>query len=307
MFQLGIAHQSIVDSDRALKQAALLVDSLVYWPRDFAIAHNPQAHGSPIVTLRTSKRRPPKARREAVDQITWLAERGFLKMVDIRVGDVSIAVRLKAAPHQQLVQVPHEAVNAILQKVPAGDLKAVRDLMPRVVAAALREASSYDTIALHRQALPTPLANNRAEVVAHIGMACLPAPNDDTPWDDIFEFRSSPRALALRDRFTRWLRKVSEAAARPADLQEEICEAIFEYEQYLQECDLKSGHSGFESLIRVPAEVLEALVKFRWSDAAKAMFFLKRRRADLLQAERTAPHPEVAYVVEARRHFGRTA
>lgn len=55
----------------------------------------------------------------------------------------------------------------------------------------------------------------------------------------------------------------------------------------------------------IPAlELVEDLVRFKWSKIAKGAVVVKKRNLELLEAEMKAPGRECAYVFDARRTFG---
>ena len=60
-----------------------------------------------------------------------------------------------------------------------------------------------------------------------------------------------------------------------------------------------------ETFVTTSAEIVESLVTFKWSKAAKRLFAMRHKQIDLMKAELTAPGREVAYIVKARERFGR--
>ena len=68
---------------------------------------------------------------------------------------------------------------------------------------------------------------------------------------------------------------------------------------------MKTTMGPVEALVVTSAEALESIVKLRLSKAAEALFSARRRRVDLLQAERSGPGSAVAYIFKARERFGR--
>jgi hypothetical protein len=65
--------------------------------------------------------------------------------------------------------------------------------------------------------------------------------------------------------------------------------------------DMKIRKGTFETIVTVAAEVVEDLVKIKWGKLASLLFVLKNRKIALLEAERSAPGREIAYVVQARK------
>jgi hypothetical protein len=65
--------------------------------------------------------------------------------------------------------------------------------------------------------------------------------------------------------------------------------------------DMKIRKGTFETIVTVAAEVVEDLVQIKWGKLASLLFVLKNRKIALLEAERSAPGREIAYVVQARK------
>jgi len=67
---------------------------------------------------------------------------------------------------------------------------------------------------------------------------------------------------------------------------------------------MKTSHSFIDVFIVTPIEVLEDIVKFKWSDLLKGGLSARKRKIELLEAEIKAPGRECAYVFDARKRFG---
>jgi hypothetical protein len=113
-----------------------------------------------------------------------------------------------------------------------------------------------------------------------------------------------------RTRFLRLKHWINEAVAqkRPArQLHDEIQTLLAEYEDHMKLHRLKIRTGAVETFVTTSAEVLEGLVRVKWSDAARALFSFRRRRIQLLEAERHAPGRHLAYLADVRSRFGRRA
>jgi hypothetical protein len=56
-----------------------------------------------------------------------------------------------------------------------------------------------------------------------------------------------------------------------------------------------------ESVTIAAASAVENLVKFKWTEAAKALFSVRKAQAATLKAENAAPGSQLAYLVNAER------
>ncbi|MOA40281.1 hypothetical protein D3C78_1621390 [compost metagenome] len=66
---------------------------------------------------------------------------------------------------------------------------------------------------------------------------------------------------------------------------------------------MKHQTGTFEVVVCTTTEVLEDLVKFKWSDAIKAVFDIHRQDVKLLEDEKNMPGKEVAYIAHSMSRF----
>jgi len=132
----------------------------------------------------------------------------------------------------------------------------------------------------------------------------LPMPDENTPWQDILDFRRDPdtsrKLLAIRE----WTRTVAREGREVASLQEHLDYLLEEYRAHIALHKLKYSTSAFETIITTTADVAESLMKFKWKAVAEAMFSIRKRKIALLEAEASAPGREVSYIIHAQSKFG---
>jgi hypothetical protein len=68
---------------------------------------------------------------------------------------------------------------------------------------------------------------------------------------------------------------------------------------------MKVRAGAIETFVTTSADVLEGLLKVKWSDAARALFSLRRRHLQLLEAKRQAPGRQIAHLAHIRGRFRR--
>jgi hypothetical protein len=159
-------------------------------------------------------------------------------------------------------------------------------------------------------ATPPPFASedvthrvDRAGAI-HVVFDAFPEPDEDTPWEQILEFRFDPRSAGQVMALRRWLARIAREAVSAAELSEEIEWLMHEYQAHMRLHRMKSAAGAMESILTASAEAVENLAKLRLGALAKSAFALRHRRIQLLEAERQAPGRELAYVIRAREHFG---
>lgn len=139
--------------------------------------------------------------------------------------------------------------------------------------------------------------------VVKVVLHSLPIPDDNTPWEQVIEYRSDPdsqsKFLALRH----WMSEVARAELTPDEVELKLERLIDQYQRHMRLHRMKTNVGTLETVVTTGAEFLGDLVSFKWGKAAEALFSLRRRRVALLEGELTAPGNEVAYIVKARETF----
>jgi hypothetical protein len=140
--------------------------------------------------------------------------------------------------------------------------------------------------------------------VLRIVIAALPEPAEGTPWGQVLEFRAdaaaSHQVLALR----RWISKIARENMSAVEISDEIEWLIAEYRAHMHLHRMKTGSGTLEAVVAAAGDILENLAKLKFGSLAKALFALRHRQVELLEAERQAPGRELAYIVRARERFG---
>lgn len=168
----------------------------------------------------------------------------------------------------------------------------------------LREKTGWDTVVLDpRLKEDSPLFQPGQDSVAQIILRNIPKPDPSTPWEVILEYRSDPDSRVRFFRLKNWINKLASSHRSPNEIEDELRELIHEYEEYMKLHRMKVQSSMLEAIVTIAAEIVEGLIKFKWSDAAKALFSIKRQRIELLEAEREAPGREIAYLIDVRKKF----
>jgi hypothetical protein len=135
----------------------------------------------------------------------------------------------------------------------------------------------------------------------------MPIPNDETPWEDIIEFRNDPDSMKRLRRLRVWTRKFAKATTATSlpEMKEEVEVLLDEYEEHMKLHRMKVNKGATETLLTIAGKVPEDLVKFKWGDLAKLPFILGERKISLLEAEAKAPNRELAFISMARSQFSR--
>jgi len=145
----------------------------------------------------------------------------------------------------------------------------------------------------------------RRDLVFRVTLGEFPMPSDGVAWESIIEFKTTRESQRYMSLLRQWINKTVSKHCPQHEIRDEIRELQFQYEEALHLHKVKSTTGALEVLVTVAAEVAEDLVKFKFGDAAKAVFNIKREHVKLVEAEMGAPGREVAYIVRARKQFQR--
>jgi hypothetical protein len=306
---IAVADDSIVGRPVDLKRAALLCDQVVVIGLGTALWRAERASGAGAPSVN-------------VAEIEWLRERGVVADPPPELGavvraSIEIAARRAVAldpdvgaddaiaPRVSRLEAGVMELLGQFEHVPAED---VGLLWPRMFAAELRREHGRDAVSIGTGRLPGPERRVvTRDAVAHVVIESLPHPADTTPWEAILDFRSDPATGALLRRLRRWMNAfvTTRAGVAQSEAVDELRYLLDEYEAYMRLHRMKAVNGTLETLVVTTAEVLESVVKLKWSAAAKSLFALKRRQVELLEAERGAPGRDLAYILRARDAFSR--
>jgi hypothetical protein len=142
-----------------------------------------------------------------------------------------------------------------------------------------------------------------ADTVVHVVLSSLPTPDDSTPWETIIEFRNDPDSRRKLVALRRWMRALAKESRPSNEIVEELEYLISEFEEHMRLHRMRINKSGLETVLTVGAEVLENLARLKFGKLVKIPFALRERKLALLEAERSAPGREIAYIVKARESF----
>lgn len=131
----------------------------------------------------------------------------------------------------------------------------------------------------------------------------FPEINEDVSWKDIIQFKNDneTKEKLLRLRF--WLSEISKKEYNPKEVAEIIEYNLIQYENHLKFCKLKYSYSKIEIAFVSVAEIIENLMKFKFSKIAKTIFDLNKQNFERYASESNAPGKELAYIYQVNKVF----
>ncbi|MCF8145765.1 MAG: hypothetical protein K9N21_17785 [Deltaproteobacteria bacterium] len=132
----------------------------------------------------------------------------------------------------------------------------------------------------------------------------LPEPEcESVTWERIIDFRNDPETKKLLTYLRHWITEVSKREANYNDILEEIAYYCAKYEEHIRLYKMKLKHGVFETLLMIPAEMIEGVIRLKPTKTVKALFTVKRQNIELLEQEKKAPGRDLAYLIRARDEF----
>lgn len=171
----------------------------------------------------------------------------------------------------------------------------------------LKLKATEDCEAIPYSELTTSRGSDESKVMMNnlisVSLKFLPVPDEQTSWEQILEFRSDldsrQKYLDLRN----WLNEMAAGELAPIEVEEKLEYLVSQFERHMAIHKMKIHRSAFETVVVSIAETAEDLVKFKWGKLAQAVFALRRKKAELLEAELTAPGSSIAYIHKTNNTF----
>ena len=175
--------------------------------------------------------------------------------------------------------------------------------LARSVSIQLREVNQMDTCPILSLSIPpvNPAHVNKTDVV-QIVLNALLVPDDSTPWEQIFEYRSDPdsrhRFLDLRN----WMSEVARDELTPLEVEQKLEHLMSKYQRHIEVHKMKTQPGTFKAYIIAGARTAENFIKGNWGKMAEQLL-IKQSKITLVEGELNSPGSEVAYIVKAKETF----
>lgn len=137
--------------------------------------------------------------------------------------------------------------------------------------------------------------------VLNVVLTKFPIPSPLMPWDDLISFRNEEESKTRNLTLRRWMRKITKDNITQNELEEEIEWLINDYTNYMRIQKVKYNWASLETLIKIPLEVIENVIKINWSKIADPLFNIRSHRIKVIESELIAPSREISYIIEAKK------
>ncbi len=147
------------------------------------------------------------------------------------------------------------------------------------------------------------LPNSDKSNVAQIVISKLPLPNNETPWEQIIDYRNDEDNQRNLLNLRRWIRKISTENLSSVEIEEELEWLLNEFQNHMKLHKLKANTETLEVMVKVLPETIENLIKLKFSKLPEPFFALKKRQINLMEAELNAPGREMSYIIKTQETF----
>jgi hypothetical protein len=250
--------------------------------------------------------------------LDWLTEQGEVFRTDfslkLEIGINEVEARgenliLKAAKLPSLLTpyfgIPNSAKSHAERFTVGHMLEVIDDFCCREECQALRNSLGKEAISFFT---PSRLclsgtANTTLTTVNSIIIKALPEPDPTTSLERVLEFKKDSKTRSSLIALRRWVSNLVRSNVSPAEFGQELEWLLQEYEDHMRLHELKVNKGTLETVLTVSGEIAESLVKLRLGNLTKLPFVFSERKIALLDAERSAPGREVAYIYHAHKNF----
>lgn len=147
------------------------------------------------------------------------------------------------------------------------------------------------------------IPRGKKEELISITINNIPIPDDIVPFDEIIDFKNEQDKNVKYLRLISWINNVSKSSLNINELKEEVEYLLASYKSHMENQRIKYKLTQLEVYMAYPMELIENLVKFRWSQIPKMFVSVKKAKAELLIGEAKSPGAEVAYIVATQNKY----
>jgi hypothetical protein len=159
--------------------------------------------------------------------------------------------------------------------------------------------SEVDVIPIFDMFIPEKKSDLGKEYkILEVVLKKFPVIDDSVSWEQLIDFKndtdSKRKFLALRN----WMIDISKGNFDSREISEKFDHLYSVYESHIKKHKLKTNSGVFKTFSIASSEILEDLIRFKWSKAVKAGFEIFEKSSKLTEIESNAPGKEVGYIYD---------
>ena len=174
------------------------------------------------------------------------------------------------------------------------------DILARAYAVNLNSKGIPATPILRKLDYTENITADRSSVVS-IVIRKLPTLNQSIPFDEVFSFKNENSHLRLELR--NWINDIASGKFSTRYIEEKLEYLLHIYSDETRLHDRNSSFTIFETVVKVPLEIAESVIRFKFSSAVTSLFSIRHKKIKLLQQEAKLEGREVGYIHHAYCNF----
>jgi hypothetical protein len=224
------------------------------------------------------------------EKYKWLYDKELIKKYEVSFDD-AIGSEVENNIFKKYVYFPKETNKMLSKRIASMQLKRLHgiDSYPVFIDSNIIYQSDF----------------TQKSAVLRIVLNKLPIPSDLTSWDEIKEFKENSsnvgRFLALKV----LINEISNGTLQPSEIVDKLDYLLYQYENSYKLHNIEHHNGLLEVFVVTPLEIIEDIVKLKWSKLAKSLFSLSKNDISLLKSEINSPGSQVAYIFHAKQHFSK--
>jgi len=147
-----------------------------------------------------------------------------------------------------------------------------------------------------------PDQNKKTEVI-NIILKNFPVPDENIPWEQIFEFRSDPDIKGKTLGLKVWLNDIIKTDQTPSEISDKLEYTLYNYQKKLDLHKIKTNKSTWEIIAVTSLEVIENAMKLKLSKTVETIFKLKKEKINLFEAELNTEGSQLSLFYAANQRF----
>lgn len=182
-------------------------------------------------------------------------------------------------------------------------------LQARQISIQLRLLQNADACPILASFLPRSYDIGAKDGVIEVILNEFPVPDDQTPWEQILEFRDNPDSRSRFFALKEWMNEVARLELPPNEVLDKFNALITDYTEHLKVHKMKTRQETLRTLLFSEGFFTGASLSTWGNLVTKAgmvvspLFTIAQHRLKLLEGETNAPGREIAYIMKAKRKF----
>ena len=182
-------------------------------------------------------------------------------------------------------------------------------LQARQIALQLRLLKNMDAYPILSPFLPYTLQPEAKSDVIEVVLNEFPIPDEETAWEQIKEFRDDPDSRRKFFALKNWMNEVGRLELPRNEVEDKLSACMATYVDHMKFHRMKTRQETLRTLVYSEGFLTSAKL-IGWANLISTagmilspLFTISQHRIKLLQAERSAPGREVAYIMETQKTF----